>query len=430
MRTMRLFFLCLSLAGLSLLTGACAGFMKPVSREPKRFTLIVTGGTAGALEPQGCACRRLGGIERLAGFIAQTRAPGSPLLVLDTGNLLFAPDTGHSQKDLRNAGFLLRSIRHMQTSALNVSASDCAAGAEFLKKSAGQVPLLSANLRDSATHELLFSPYLITTVNRSRIGIFGLTGAAASSGTTGTYADDPIASAAPVVKALQRARCDAIVLLSQLSDEQNQRLLAAVSGIHFVFGSSDGPARAAPLRSGDSYALAPGQSTHAAVVECLREGRGPAFNYAGDTISDRQTGMQPQPTRGSFTFRLAPLDSSVPNDPAVEMLLETFREEGARRQLSSRGLHYRDAVPAVDMSGLTETGRRRALRLMNAIACKNGPIAACAADSQQCRDMGRMIVEGVRSGLSDGAVQFTVLREIQARAHSRDVPLDKSGTVQ
>ncbi|MBM4311747.1 MAG: hypothetical protein FJ119_12485 [Deltaproteobacteria bacterium] len=400
--------------------------MKPVSREPQRFTLIVTGGTAGTLKPQGCACRRLGGIERRAGFIAQTSAASSPLLVLDSGGLLFAPGTVPSQEDLRNAGFLLSSLRHMQTAALNVSASDCAAGAEFLKKSAGQVPLLSANLRDSATQELLFSPYLITTVNRSRIGIFGLAGPSAASGTTGIYADDPIASAGPVVKALQRARCDAIVLLSQLSEAHNLRLLSDVPGIHFVFGSSDAPARAAALRSGDSYAFTPGQGTHAAVVECLLEGRGPAFVCAGENTTERRPDMPAQPARGSFTFHLAPLDSSVPADPAVELLLETFREEGARRQLNSRGLHYRDAVPVVDMSGLTETGRRRALRLMNAIACKNRPIAACAAGSQQCRDIGGLVVEGVRAGRTDGAIQFMVQRELQALARRGDVPLDKS----
>jgi hypothetical protein len=144
--------------------------------------------------------------------------------------------------------------------------------------------------------------------------------------------------------------------------------------------------------------------------------------------------MQPQsdaqPASGRFTVRLAALDNSVPNDPGAALLLETFRQERARRQLNSRALHYHDSVPSVDMSGLTEAGRKRAVRLMNEIACTNRPIAACTTESQQCRDMARMIAEGVRSGLGDGAVQFSVLREMQSRARSLDVQLDKSGTYQ
>ncbi len=426
-RPVRMLFLCFALAGLSLFAGACAGFMKPAGNEPKRFTLIVTNGTAGALEPQGCACRHAGGMERRAGCIAAARAAGNPVLVLDSGNLLFAPGETPSRESLLSAGVLLAGIGRIQTAAINVAASDCAAGADFIKKAAGQVVLLSSNLRDAAGG-LLFSPHLVTTLNRTRIGVFGLTNPAPSC-PDGIHADDPVPAAAVTVKALQRARCDVIVLLSQLSEEQNRSLIAAVPGIHFVLGSSDGPARAEPVRSGDSYAIAPGQrGTHAAVVECMIEGRGPAFIYAGGEHAESRTDMQP--ARGRFTFRLAALDSSVPADPAVGLLLETFREDRARRRLSSRGLHYQDAVPAADMSGLTETVRRRAVRLMNEIDCENRPIAACAADSQLCRDMARRVAEGVRAGLGDSAVGFSVLREIQSRTRRNDIDLDKTGPVQ
>jgi len=424
LRPVRIFFLCLALACLSLFAAACAGFLQPAGRVPQHFRLIVTGGTAGEIDPQGCGCRSLGGMERRAGFAAAEHAAGNPVLLLDSGNLLFASATTPDQEDLRKADCLLRSIDSMQTAALNVSAADCAAGPDFIRSRAGQVMLISANLRD-ATGALLFSPHMVTTAGRARIGIFGLSGPA-SPQVPSVQVDDPAACAAAAVKALQRARCDVVVLLSQLSEEHNRRVISAVPGIHFVLGSCDGPARAEPLCSGDSWAISPGQrGTHAAVMACLLDGRGRAFVHAGPPRAEGRP--EDQSARGSFTLSLAPLDSSVPNDPAVELLLETCREEGVRRQLESRRLHYRDSVPAVDMNGLSEIQQRRSVRLMNEIACGNHPIAACTADSQLCRDMARLVTESVRAGMSDGAVHFALAREMQSRTRAGDIQLDKPG---
>lgn len=431
MRIYRIHVLLVVLAGMSLLMNACAGTLRLGSQGPQRFTLIVTGGAAGEPTAQGCACRRLGGMERMSGCVGQARAAAPGPLVLNCGNLLFAHNSKPSQQDLQNATFLLHSIRHMQAAAMNVSERDCAAGASFLKEHAGQTALLSSNLRDSATGELLFSPYLITTLNRVRIGIFGLSGASGSAPAHGIRVDDPLLSAAPVVNELKRKGCDVIVLLSQLSEEQNLRLLTGVPGIHFVLGSADAPARAEPLRSGDGYSIAPGQGTHVAVLECLLEGRGPAFTHIGAKETEKPSAQaQSQQTpaeaaRGRFSYQLTALDSTVPSDPAVELLIETLREERLRQAMQEQRLQFRDSVPAVDMGTMTEAGRKRAIRLMNEISCADRRIADCAADTELCRETGRMVTEGVRAGQTDGAIQFTVLRAMQAHTADQDIPLDK-----
>ena len=430
MRIHRIHVLLVVLAGMSLLMSACASLLRPGSQEPRRFTLIATSGIAGALTAQGCGCRRLGGMERTSGCVEKTRTTAPGALVLDCGNLLFAHTGTPAQQDLQTAELLLRNINHMQTAAMNVSERDCAAGASFLKENAGQAALLSSNVRDSATGELLFSPYLITTLNRVRIGIFGLSGTPGAKPAPGIRVDDPLLCAAPVVRALQRKGCDVIVLLSQLSEEQNLHLLTAVPGIHFVLGSPDAPARAEPLRSGNGYSIAPGQGTHVAVLECLLEGRGPAFTHI-EAQEPEEPAAQAQPqqspaeaARGRFSYQLTALDSTVPSDPAVELMIETLRVDRLRQAMQTQQLHFSNTVPAVDIEGLTDAGRKRAIRLMNEISCEGRRIADCAAGTELCRETGRMVVEGVRAGQTDGAIQFTIQRAMQTRT-ADDIPLDK-----
>jgi len=418
------------LAAVSLMAAACAGIPKPAARGPKRFVLLATNGTAGALEAQGCACRRLGGMARRAGCIARARVAGPPVLVLDSGNLLFAHGGDPGPQERQAARVLLDCISRMQTTAVNVSARDCAAGADFLQKSSAGPALVSANLRDSTTGELLFAPFLTRSVNRARIGIFGLTGPDTMPEGPGIRVDDPLSSARKAVGALQRAGCDVVVLLSQLTDEQNRQLLAQVPGIHFVLGSSEAQPGGEPIRCADAHIISPGQhGTHAALVDCTLEGSGPVFVHAGETPFEKPgaapTPSGPQTARGRFTLVIRALGSDVPADPDIELLVENFRAERAGRRLQADGVRYLEAVPGIDMRGLDETDRKRAVRLMNELSCTNSTIALRAADTQLCRDMGRVVVEGVRAGLSDGAVQFRVVRETQARLRARDIPLDK-----
>ena len=105
-------------------------------------------------------------------------------------------------------------------------------------------------------------------------------------------------------------------------------------------------------------------------------------------------------------------------------MIETLREDRLRQAMQAQHLHFRDVVPAVDIEGLTEAGRKRAIRLMNEISCGDRRIADCAADTELCRETGRMVAEGVRAGQTDGGIQFTVLSAMQART-ADDNQLDK-----
>lgn len=422
--------LLIMLSAACLMMNACALFPCPATRARGRFTLIAANGTAGALEPQGCACRRLGGMARRAGLIAAERAVGLPVLVLDSGNLLFEADTRPNPKDLHSAQCLLDTSMRMHAAAINVAARDCAAGSKFLKNNFDERILVSSNLCDAITGQPLFNPFLVTTLSSLRIGILGLTGPEGTPGDHGILVADPLPSGRRAAEALQRKGCDIVILLSQLTGEQNRLLTSEVPGIHFVIGSSDGTPEDRPLPCGNAHIISPGQhGTHAAVIVCTVEDPSAALTFAEETLSEGTDTARPmdktQHSGNSFTYRLAALDDTVPADPGIEVLLESFRQERLRRELRTDGLRYLDAVPAVDMDGLDQAGRSRAIRLMNTISCADNSIAQCASDAGLCRDMAVQVVTGVREGLSDGAVQFKVMREIQARRSKPDIPLDK-----
>lgn len=108
--------------------------------------------------------------------------------------------------------------------AYNVSNIDFAAGLDFIKELAAkaQFPFLSANIMDSATRELHFSPYVVVTLGVKKFGIVGVT-APGKIPAAGVYIADPL----PILQELLpkiRRQADYVILLSSL-DKADQNLL-------------------------------------------------------------------------------------------------------------------------------------------------------------------------------------------------------------
>ena len=191
------------------------------------------------------------------------RAEGTPVLVVDSGDLFFmARVKVDPEKAFAKARLIGRAYRRMGAAAVNVGDLDLLRGLDFLHQETSQgLPLVSANLLDPSSRAPLFDPYVIQKVSGIKIAFFGLLSpnfqpeiADAIQKTVGEriFIKDPVETAREILLKL-RDKVDMIALLSDLGSFRDRELVKAVPGIHFVFGGHEGLGLAQPNREGNTY---------------------------------------------------------------------------------------------------------------------------------------------------------------------------------
>jgi len=108
------------------------------------------------------------------------RDAGEDPVILDAGDLFFSTPSLHKENlksEVHRANAIMQGYEKIGCDAINVGKYELLAGLSFLKEqvSATSIPFISANLRDTATGELLFKPYIIVERGTLKIGIIGLT---------------------------------------------------------------------------------------------------------------------------------------------------------------------------------------------------------------------------------------------------------------
>ncbi len=187
----------------------------------------------------------------------------NPVLVADSGDLFFTlRNTIPAEKALAKARLIVRAYKRMGVAAVNIGDLDLTQGLDFLQKVAAQgMPLISANLLDSATRNPVFPPYLIREVSGSRVAFFGLLSPRFDAENREriqkalgehTVIKDPTESAREIVATLN-GQADLIILLSDLGGHRDRELAKAVPGIHFIFGGHDGRGFAQPNAEGKTF---------------------------------------------------------------------------------------------------------------------------------------------------------------------------------
>ena len=201
----------------------------------------------------------LGGLARRVASVEKVQSEKKPVLVVDSGDLFFdARAAGDPKQLLTKARLIGQVYKRMGAAAINVGDQDLLQGVDFLKEeSALGLPLLSANLLDSASRKLIFPPDLIREVSGMRIAFFGLLTPALmpsiqSAVGEKVFIKDPIEAARETLEKL-RGRADVIVLLSDLGFEQDRALARAVPGIHFILGGHEGRYLVRPAQEGKTY---------------------------------------------------------------------------------------------------------------------------------------------------------------------------------
>jgi 2',3'-cyclic-nucleotide 2'-phosphodiesterase (5'-nucleotidase family) len=163
----------------------------------------------------------LGGLSKKAFQIETFRKQQTPLLVVDSGNLLFKRRTlpkVESQEKITARG-IIEAYHKMKYDAVAVGPLDLSAGIDLLKNSGKQeLPWISANLLN-VDNTPVFPPFIINNIGGLQIGLVGLTHTT-SALPPNLHLADWQAVLPQLLQTLSK-KCDHIVLLSNLANTEN-----------------------------------------------------------------------------------------------------------------------------------------------------------------------------------------------------------------
>ena len=159
-----------------------------------------------------------------------------PALILDSGNLLFKQTTVSEPQELIKASGIMDIYQHLSYDAVAVGSQDLAAGLGFLQDAEKKgFPWLSANILDTAKKPL-FKPSIVIKRAELVIGIIALTNPAAPVPPGITVAGWQNALSGQL--AVLEKTCDLIVVLSNLSDQDNADLMRDYPQVHILLSTS------------------------------------------------------------------------------------------------------------------------------------------------------------------------------------------------
>jgi len=257
------------------------------------------------------------------------------LLVLDTGGTFLKNPEDPVNAPLAElpSGAMVEGLGKIGYDALNLGRADLLLPPELLRKLAASAtfPLLSANIVDAAG-KAPFKGWIVKEVGRLRVGVFGLSGnqplgLPVLPGRDLT-AQDPVAAARAAVAGL-RHNADLVIALSQLGLEGDVRLAREVPGIDIILGGFTRQITATPRIVGSTVILQSGA-------------KGMQLGRLGLQILPGREGAWTAraAARGGearvYDWALVPLNTALPDHPALAALLERHREELRSRNLAEQ----------------------------------------------------------------------------------------------
>ncbi len=432
----------ISLLFLSAVLFSCAGMQKDTEKYPKaekEMNFLFTNFTMGMLEPEGCGCRQQGGLAKRATLINDIRETGEKVLIFDTGNILADQST---VPDKEKTVYILIALNKMEIDALNIGAYD-AVRSRFLKQKETRLafPLISANIRSSLSGDLVFKPYTIKETQSVKIGILGLTSNHADPvvlKNKDIFIDDPVKEALTTVNQLKAEGCDLIILLSQLKDNENINVAKQVPGIHFIFGSSSKTEQNRSKTVEDTILVSPGTKgkkatlikayfndeinsfydirTKRAVEKSIKDLKekenNPEYPAQIEDLALKRAIMEDKLKsflhKNSYTCKTITLNKDIKDDDRIKLLIEKYKQIRLRKTLPD----YRDNIPAIDLSGMTEEKKLTALRLINEIKCYDDINIATSADMEPfCKELADMVISLINKGESEGKIRYSIMQK-------------------
>jgi hypothetical protein len=259
--------------------------------------------------------------------------------VLDTGGAFLKrfEDAANAPLAELSATAMAAALGKVGLDALNLGPADLLLPPALLRSIAKDAPfpLLSANVVD-AKGRAPFPGWTVKDVGGVRVGIFGLSGnprlPVGPLPGRDLVVQDPTAAARRAVAELRRS-CRLVILLSQLGLDGDARLAREVPGIDVILGGYDRATTPTPHLEGGAlivHAGAKGMQLGRLELEIPPDAQGPWTARA----AARGTAAR------VYDWKLVPLDTSLPDQPALAALLDRHRE-----QLRERNLVEQAAAP-------------------------------------------------------------------------------------
>ncbi|MEO7994441.1 MAG: multiheme c-type cytochrome [bacterium] len=303
---------------LVLLAGGFFACQRPAeAKRAEHLRVFFSNETENELYPCYCRSHALGGLGRRGSLIAQ--ASSSPTLVVDAGN--FSARRAGNVYDEFKQDYLLRVYDLLGYAALNVGPMEVARGKTALLDldTRAKHKLVSANVVDS-TGTLLLQPYVITEVTSPdgkalKVGIVGLIAEQdnipAKNPSDILTTTEPLKAFGAIWPELER-QTDIQVVLSQLNDSEVTTLTAQYPGVDLVLGGPNWL---------QNVQMQPWKVSSAVVAKVGTRGK-----YSGEVSLDLDTTGRHHISVANFTGQVTELNYEVPDNPAVNEILDEFKQ--------------------------------------------------------------------------------------------------------
>jgi hypothetical protein len=231
------------------------GFNSSLAEE---VTLVYTGSTHAMLYPCRCPLEADGGVARRATLIKELRKEDPNLILLDSGNFFAAglldENTINTQADMERTIINLRAMELMKYDGLNLSEDEFNFGEKFFRENADKFKLrfISANLESDK-----ISPYIIKESKGIKFGIIGLTNNRVKNKIKDIRVVELISALKKSVTELKAKGVDFIILLSNLGEEEDARLVGEITGVDVIIDGQINSKEKASFKLGNTIVLRP-----------------------------------------------------------------------------------------------------------------------------------------------------------------------------
>lgn len=301
-----------ALCAAALLCAALASCDKDTAghAETKQVCVMLSCDVSGRIEPCGCFTGQLGGLTRLKTVLGAQKRPA---LLVDAGDAI----AGTADYEVIQYRHVLQAFAKLGYHAANAGRREVMLDAATLAAVAkgSPVPLLGANVLDSASGNPLLRPWIGVEVGGVRYGVIGIVDpASVGEGKTGKglTVSDP----ASVISALLpevKSTSDVIVLLAFAKEARMQELAAQFFELHLILGGDvEQPSQEL------------GRANRSLILATTNEGRAIGF-LQSPLVSGRLTKPQHQ---------IVMLDEEIPQNAEITAVAKTYRAEVRRTKLA------------------------------------------------------------------------------------------------